>query len=76
MSEIYRFSGLELDAARFQIRRDGKALTVQPQVFDVLHTWLPTTTVSSPRTSCSTKSGTVDLFQKPRSAVASRRYSS
>ena len=37
MSEIYRFAGLELDTSRFQVRRDGKALAVQPQVFDVLH---------------------------------------
>ncbi len=37
MSEIYRFAGLELDTSRFQIRRAGKALAVQPQVFDVLH---------------------------------------
>jgi DNA-binding winged helix-turn-helix (wHTH) protein len=37
MSEIYRFAGLELDTARFQIRPAGKALAVQPQVFDVLH---------------------------------------
>lgn len=37
MSEIYRFAGLELDTARFQVRRAGKALAVQPQVFDVLH---------------------------------------
>lgn len=36
MSEIYRFAGLELDTSRFQVRRDGKALAVQPQVFDVL----------------------------------------
>lgn len=36
MSEIYRFAGLELDTARFQIRRAGKPLAVQPQVFDVL----------------------------------------
>lgn len=37
MSEIYRFAGLELDTSRFQLRRDGKVLAVQPQVFDVLH---------------------------------------
>ena len=37
MSEIYRFAGLELDTSRFQVRRAGKALAVQPQVFDVLH---------------------------------------
>lgn len=37
MSEIYRFAGLELDTSRFQVRRAGKALPVQPQVFDVLH---------------------------------------
>ena len=37
MSEIYRFAGLELDTARFQIRRAGRAIAVQPQVFDVLH---------------------------------------
>lgn len=37
MSELYRFAGLELDTSRFQIRRAGKPLTVQPQVFDVLH---------------------------------------
>jgi TolB-like protein len=36
MSDIYRFAGLELDASRFQIRRDGQVLSVQPQVFDVL----------------------------------------
>ena len=36
MSEIYRFAGLELDTSRFQVRRAGKALAVQPQVFDVL----------------------------------------
>jgi len=37
MSEIYRFADLELDTSRFQVRRAGKALAVQPQVFDVLH---------------------------------------
>lgn len=37
MAEIYRFSGLELDTSRFQVRRAGKVLAVQPQVFDVLH---------------------------------------
>lgn len=37
MSELYRFAGLELDTARFQVRRAGKVLPVQPQVFDVLH---------------------------------------
>lgn len=37
MSEIYRFAGLELDTSRFQVRRTGQALAVQPQVFDVLH---------------------------------------
>lgn len=37
MAEIFRFSGLELDTARFQVRRDGEVLPVQPQVFDVLH---------------------------------------
>src|SRR5262245_9185706 len=37
MAEIYRFSGLELDTARFQVRRGGEVLAVQPQVFDVLH---------------------------------------
>ncbi|MDX1480666.1 MAG: winged helix-turn-helix domain-containing protein [Woeseiaceae bacterium] len=36
MPEIYRFAGLELDTARFQVRRDGQVLPVQPQVFDVL----------------------------------------
>jgi TolB-like protein/Tfp pilus assembly protein PilF len=37
MYEIYRFAGLELDTARFQVRCAGKPLAVQPQVFDVLH---------------------------------------
>jgi DNA-binding winged helix-turn-helix (wHTH) protein/Tfp pilus assembly protein PilF len=37
MSEIYRFAGLELDTSRFQVRRGGEVLPVQPQVFDVLH---------------------------------------
>jgi len=37
MGEIFRFSGLELDTARFQVRRGGEVLPVQPQVFDVLH---------------------------------------
>src|SRR5690348_2364886 len=37
MAEIYRFSGLELDTARFQVRRGAEVLPVQPQVFDVLH---------------------------------------
>lgn len=37
MSEIYRFAGLELDTSRYQLRRDGRPLAVQPQVFDVLH---------------------------------------
>ena len=36
MSEIFRFAGLELDTSRFQVRRAGKAVAVQPQVFDVL----------------------------------------
>ena len=37
MSEIYRFAGLELDTSRFQVRRAGQVLAVQPQVFDVRH---------------------------------------
>jgi TolB-like protein/Tfp pilus assembly protein PilF len=37
VAEIYRFSGLELDTSRFQVRRAGKVLAVQPQVFDLLH---------------------------------------
>lgn len=37
MGEIFRFSGLELDTARFQVRRGDEVLPVQPQVFDVLH---------------------------------------
>lgn len=37
MAEIYRFSGLELDTSRFQVRRGKEVLPVQPQVFDVLH---------------------------------------
>jgi TolB-like protein/Tfp pilus assembly protein PilF len=37
MSEIYRFGEFELDTARFQVRRRGEVLAVQPQVFDVLH---------------------------------------
>lgn len=37
MSEIYRFAGLELDTSRYQLRRNGQPLAVQPQVFDVLH---------------------------------------
>ncbi len=37
MSETYRFAGLELDTSRFQVRRAGQPLPVQPQVFDVLH---------------------------------------
>lgn len=37
MYEIYRFAGFELDTARFQVRRAGEVLPVQPQVFDVLH---------------------------------------
>lgn len=36
MSEIYRFADLELDTAQFQVRRGGRVLSVQPQVFDVL----------------------------------------
>ena len=36
MAEIYRFAGLELDCSRFQVRKSGKVLAVQPQVFDVL----------------------------------------
>lgn len=36
MYEIYHFAGLELDCTRFQVRRAGKPLAVQPQVFDVL----------------------------------------
>jgi TolB-like protein/Tfp pilus assembly protein PilF len=37
MGEIFRFAGLELDTARFQVRRGREVLSVQPQVFDVLH---------------------------------------
>ena len=33
---IYRFDGYELDTARLEVRLDGKALAVEPQVFDVL----------------------------------------
>jgi len=37
MSELFRFADLELDAARFQIRRRGHVVATEPQVFDVLH---------------------------------------
>jgi pimeloyl-ACP methyl ester carboxylesterase/DNA-binding winged helix-turn-helix (wHTH) protein len=33
---IYLFDGYELDTARLEVRLDGKALAVEPQVFDVL----------------------------------------
>lgn len=36
MSEVYRFADLELDTSRFQLRRAGQVIAVQPQVFDVL----------------------------------------
>ena len=36
MTDIYRTAGLELDLSRFQVRRAGKVVPVQPQVFDVL----------------------------------------
>jgi DNA-binding winged helix-turn-helix (wHTH) protein len=31
------FSGIELDAARFELRRNGELLAVQPKVLRVLH---------------------------------------
>jgi len=37
MSEVFRFADLELDTARFQIRRNGEIVAAEPQVFDVLH---------------------------------------
>src|SRR5262245_29672979 len=33
---VYRFEDCELDAARFELRRDGAAVHVERQVFDVL----------------------------------------
>ena len=33
---VYRFEGCELDPARFELRRDGAAVHVERQVFDVL----------------------------------------
>lgn len=36
VTDIYRTAGLELDLSRFQVRRNGEVLPVQPQVFDVL----------------------------------------
>jgi TolB-like protein/Flp pilus assembly protein TadD len=37
MAEVFRFADLELDTARFQIRRRGEIVAAEPQVFDVLH---------------------------------------
>ena len=36
MSELYRFSDFELDGARFELRRAGRAVTVQPKVLRML----------------------------------------
>jgi pimeloyl-ACP methyl ester carboxylesterase/DNA-binding winged helix-turn-helix (wHTH) protein len=33
---VYAFAGCELDPARFELRRDGAPVHVEPQVFDVL----------------------------------------
>ncbi len=35
-AEIIRFDGYELDAAAFELRHDGAAVDVEPQVFEVL----------------------------------------
>ncbi len=35
-SMIYAFSGTRIDVDRFEIRRDGEVVAVEPQVFDVL----------------------------------------
>ena len=34
---LYQFSDFELDAEKFELRRDGKAQHVEPLVFDLLH---------------------------------------
>lgn len=36
MSELYRFADFELDGARFELRRAGCAITVQPKVLRLL----------------------------------------
>lgn len=33
---IYRFADCELDTARFELRRSGKAQKVEPQVYEIL----------------------------------------
>lgn len=33
---VWRFDGFELDTQRYELRRDGTAIPVEPQVFDVL----------------------------------------
>lgn len=36
MSELYKFTDFELDGARFELRRAGRAVTVQPKVLRML----------------------------------------
>jgi DNA-binding winged helix-turn-helix (wHTH) protein len=33
----YRFNGFEIDARRYELRRDGALRHVEPLVFDLLH---------------------------------------
>ena len=65
MAEIYRFAGLELDTSRYQVRRDGQVLAVQPQVFDVLHYLVAHHDRIVSKDELLEKSGRNASFQKP-----------
>ncbi len=77
MAEIYRFSGLELDTARFQVRRArARCWPVQPQVFDVLHYLVAHHDRIVSKDELFDKVWSGRVVSKPRSAAASRRCAS
>ena len=62
---LYRFGEFELDAAAYTLTRGGEQLALQPKVFDLLR--LPAGAAagrSSPRRSCSTRSGSASTSAK------------
>jgi DNA-binding response OmpR family regulator len=56
--DIYRFGDCELDDQRYELRRGGALVHLEPQVFEVLASLAATGTGSFPRPSCWTRSGT------------------
>ena len=56
---IFRFANCELDLARVVLRRDGREVQVEPQVFDVLCYLVERRARWCARRSCSTRSGVI-----------------